>query len=66
MLDYASQTKTSLSRIMLDNMVVPLADGDVDVSMLKAAVELIDWRFDTEVALFISCILFVLVISRSM
>ncbi|XP_010265929.1 PREDICTED: nicotinate-nucleotide pyrophosphorylase [carboxylating], chloroplastic isoform X1 [Nelumbo nucifera] len=47
-LDYASQTKTSLTRIMLDNMVVPLPDGDVDVSMLKEAVELINGRFETE------------------
>lgn len=50
---------------MLDNMVVPLADGDVDISMLKAAVELIDGRFDTEVALFITCILFVLLSART-
>lgn len=48
-LNYASLTKTSLSRIMLDNMVVPLADGDVDVTMLEAAVRLIAGRFDTEV-----------------
>lgn len=48
-LDYASQTKTSLTRIMLDNMVVPLSDGDIDVSMLKEAVELINGRFETEV-----------------
>lgn len=48
-LDYASQEKTSLTRIMLDNMVVPLPDGDVDVSMLKEAVELINGRFETEV-----------------
>ncbi|OVA13074.1 Quinolinate phosphoribosyl transferase [Macleaya cordata] len=47
-LDYASQTKTLLTRIMLDNMVVPLPDGDVDVSMLKEAVELINGRFETE------------------
>jgi hypothetical protein len=48
-LDYASQTKTSLTRIMLDNMVVPLSDGDVDVSMLKEAAKLINGRFETEV-----------------
>lgn len=48
-LNYASRLKTSLSRIMLDNMVVPLPDGDVDVSMLKEAVELISGRFETEV-----------------
>ncbi|NP_001313145.1 quinolinate phosphoribosyltransferase [decarboxylating] 2a, mitochondrial [Nicotiana tabacum] len=47
-LEYASQTKTSLTRIMLDNMVVPLSNGDIDVSMLKEAVELINGRFDTE------------------
>ncbi|KAF3432201.1 hypothetical protein FNV43_RR26940 [Rhamnella rubrinervis] len=47
-LQYASQTKTSLTRIMLDNMVVPLPNGDVDVSMLKEAVELINGRFETE------------------
>lgn len=49
MLDYASQAMTSLTRIMLDNMVVPLPDGDIDVSMLKEAVELINGRFETEV-----------------
>lgn len=48
-LRYASETKTFLSRIMLDNMVVPQPDGDVDVSMLKEAVELINGRFETEV-----------------
>lgn len=32
-------------------MVVPLANGDVDVSMLKEAVELINGRFDTEVGI---------------
>lgn len=48
-LDYASQDKTSLTRIMLDNMVVPLPDGHVDVSMLKEAVKLINGRFETEV-----------------
>ncbi|CAI9095959.1 OLC1v1032006C1 [Oldenlandia corymbosa var. corymbosa] len=47
-LDYASRSKTSLTRIMLDNMVVPLPDGDVDVSMLKEAVDLIGGRFETE------------------
>lgn len=49
-LDYASRTKTSLTRIMLDNMVVPLSNGDVDVSMLEQAVNLIKQRFETEVA----------------
>ncbi|XP_062170904.1 quinolinate phosphoribosyltransferase [decarboxylating] 1a [Alnus glutinosa] len=47
-LRYASQTKTSLTRIMLDNMVVPLQNGDVDVSMLKEAVDVINGRFETE------------------
>lgn len=47
-LHFASQTKTSLTRIMLDNMVIPQPDGDVDVSMLKEAVELISGRFETE------------------
>ncbi|MCO5593288.1 hypothetical protein L7F22_047296 [Adiantum nelumboides] len=37
-----------VTRIMLDNMVVPLPDGDVDVSMLKQAVELIDGQLETE------------------
>ncbi|PHT81404.1 hypothetical protein T459_14419 [Capsicum annuum] len=48
-LEYASQTKTSLTRIMLDNMVIPLSNGDVEVSMLKEAVDLINGRFETEV-----------------
>lgn len=48
-LKYASLTKTSLSRIMLDNMAVLLPDGNVDVTMLEAAVRLIAGRFDTEV-----------------
>ncbi|PIA53138.1 hypothetical protein AQUCO_00900029v1 [Aquilegia coerulea] len=47
-LNYASQGKTSLTRIMLDNMVVPLGNGDVDISMLKEAVELINGSFETE------------------
>ncbi|XP_039065978.1 nicotinate-nucleotide pyrophosphorylase [carboxylating], chloroplastic-like [Hibiscus syriacus] len=47
-LQYASQSKTSLTRIMLDNMVIPLPNGDVDVSMLKEAVELINGKFETE------------------
>ncbi|GLT35019.1 hypothetical protein SLA2020_095040 [Shorea laevis] len=33
---------------MLDNMVVPLPNGDVDASMLKEAVELINGKFETE------------------
>ncbi|TVU10358.1 hypothetical protein EJB05_43883, partial [Eragrostis curvula] len=47
-LKYAAENKTSLTRIMLDNMVVPLPNGDVDVSMLKDAVQLINGRFETE------------------
>lgn len=47
-LDYASQNETLLSRIMLDNMVVPQPDGDIDVSMLKEAVQLINGKFETE------------------
>ncbi|KAI9079836.1 hypothetical protein K1719_038246 [Acacia pycnantha] len=47
-LNYASQTETSLTRIMLDNMVVPLPNGDVDISMLKEALELVNGRFETE------------------
>ncbi|KAL8257490.1 hypothetical protein R6Q59_029531 [Mikania micrantha] len=47
-LNYASQNKTFLSRIMLDNMVVPQPDGNIDVSMLKQAVELINGKFETE------------------
>lgn len=47
-LEYASQNKTSLTRIMLDNMVIPQPNGDVDVSMLKEAVRMIDGRFETE------------------
>ncbi|OMO68025.1 hypothetical protein CCACVL1_20126 [Corchorus capsularis] len=41
--------KDFIDRIMLDNMVVPLANGDVDVSMLKEAVDLISGKFETEV-----------------
>ncbi|WOK99910.1 hypothetical protein Cni_G08622 [Canna indica] len=48
LLKYATQHKTSLTRIMLDNMVVPLPNGDVDVSMLKDAVQLINGRFESE------------------
>nr|GMD20996.1 nicotinate-nucleotide pyrophosphorylase [carboxylating], chloroplastic [Ipomoea batatas] len=47
-LQFASKTKTSLTRIMLDNMIVPLPNGDIDVSMLKEAVDLIGGRFETE------------------
>lgn len=52
-LKYAADNKTSLTRIMLDNMVVPLSNGDVDVSMLKDAVQLISDRFETEVNYFL-------------
>lgn len=49
-LNYASENKeTSLTRIMLDNMVVPLPNGDVDVSMLQKAIQLINGKFETEV-----------------
>lgn len=48
-LEYVSGSKTRVSRIMLDNMVVPLENGDVDVTMLKDAVELINGRVETEV-----------------
>ena len=48
-LEYASKTKTSLTRIMLDNMVIPLDNSDVDVSMLKEAVELINGKFEIEI-----------------
>ncbi|XP_057737095.1 quinolinate phosphoribosyltransferase [decarboxylating] 1a [Arachis stenosperma] len=47
-LHYASQTNTSLTRIMLDNMVLPLPNGDVDISMLKEAVQLVNGKFETE------------------
>ncbi|XP_010518540.1 PREDICTED: nicotinate-nucleotide pyrophosphorylase [carboxylating], chloroplastic-like [Camelina sativa] len=47
-LGYVSGSKTRLTRIMLDNMVVPLDNGDIDVTMLKEAVELINGRFETE------------------
>ena len=49
-LEYDSKTKTSLTRIMLDNVVIPLDNSDVDVSMLKEVVELINGKFETEVA----------------
>jgi len=47
-LDSVTLGKARVTRIMLDNMVVPLANGDVDVSMLQQAVTLIDGRFETE------------------
>ncbi|KAG6535817.1 hypothetical protein ZIOFF_000846 [Zingiber officinale] len=48
LLEFSSQNRTSLTRIMMDNMVVPLPNGDVDVSMLKDAVQLVNGRFETE------------------
>ncbi|KAG6498903.1 hypothetical protein ZIOFF_038654 [Zingiber officinale] len=54
LLEFSSQNRTSLTRIMLDNMVVPLPNGDVDVSMLKDAVQLVNGRFETEFFLFLS------------
>ncbi|KAG6498189.1 hypothetical protein ZIOFF_046101 [Zingiber officinale] len=53
LLEFSSQNRTSLTRIMLDNMVVPLPNGDVDVSMLKDAVQLVNGRFETEFFLFL-------------
>ncbi|GAB2227465.1 hypothetical protein Droror1_Dr00009287 [Drosera rotundifolia] len=53
-LGYASENKTHLTRIMLDNMVAPHPYGDVDVSMLEEAVEIISGRFETE-ELYQSC-----------
>ncbi len=44
---------------MLDNMVVPLPNGDVDVSMLKEAVNLINGRFETEVSNILSYLFYV-------
>ncbi|XP_039173993.1 nicotinate-nucleotide pyrophosphorylase [carboxylating], chloroplastic isoform X2 [Eucalyptus grandis] len=55
-LNYASETNTFLTRIMLDNMVVPLSNGDVDVSMLQEAVALINGKFDTEISMQQCCI----------
>lgn len=37
-------------------MVVPQPSGDIDVSMLKEAVDLINGRFETEVAHVLICI----------
>lgn len=47
-LSYIDQGRSVVTRIMLDNMIVPLPNGDVDVSMLKEAVQLINGRFETE------------------
>ncbi|GKB08897.1 nicotinate-nucleotide pyrophosphorylase [carboxylating], chloroplastic [Tanacetum coccineum] len=49
-LDYSSQSETLLSRIMLDNMVVPQPDGDINVSMLKETVQLINGKFETKIS----------------
>lgn len=46
---YTSENKSMVSRVMLDNMVVPLEKGDVDVSMLRSAVDLIGGKLETEV-----------------
>ncbi|GKE02277.1 hypothetical protein Tco_1390260, partial [Tanacetum coccineum] len=40
--------ETLLSRIVFDNMVVPQPDGDINVSMLKEAVQLINGKFETK------------------
>lgn len=48
-MDNVAQGKGRVTRVMLDNMVVPLANGDIDVSMLQQAVTLIGGRFETEV-----------------
>ena len=50
-LDTVAQGKGRVTRVMLDNMVVPLPNGDVDLSMLQQAVTLIDGRFETEVSM---------------
>ncbi|KAK8940442.1 hypothetical protein KSP39_PZI009891 [Platanthera zijinensis] len=47
-LSYTNQNRSSLTRIMLDNMVISLPNGNIDVTMLKEAVEMIDARFETE------------------
>jgi len=42
-----------VTRVLLDNMVVRMPNGDVDVSMLQSAVDLVNSRFETEVRAFI-------------
>jgi nicotinate-nucleotide pyrophosphorylase len=37
-----------VTRVLLDNMVVRMPNGDVDVSMLQSAVDLVNSRFETE------------------
>lgn len=44
-----AQGKGRVTRVMLDNMVVPLENGDVDVSLLQQAVSMIEGKFETEV-----------------
>lgn len=48
-LDCVAQGHGRVTRVMLDNMVVPLGNGDVDVSMLQEAVDLIGGKIETEV-----------------
>ncbi|KAL0733791.1 hypothetical protein Bca4012_010001 [Brassica carinata] len=47
-LEYVSESKTRLARTMLENVVVPLENEDVDITMLRDAVELISGRVETE------------------
>lgn len=47
-LAHKGEGRGRVTRVMLDNMVVPLSNGDVDVSMLKLAVELVDGQLETE------------------
>ncbi|KAL0737381.1 hypothetical protein Bca4012_013591 [Brassica carinata] len=47
-LEYVSGSKTRLARTMLENIVVPLEKEDVDITMLRDAVELISGRVETE------------------
>jgi nicotinate-nucleotide pyrophosphorylase (carboxylating) len=37
-----------VTRVLLDNMVVRMPNGDVDVSMLQSAVDIVNSRFETE------------------
>ncbi|KAG6503189.1 hypothetical protein ZIOFF_035500 [Zingiber officinale] len=57
LLEFSCQNRTSLTRIMLDNMVVPFPNGDVDVSMLKDAVQLVNGRFEIEVHVKATCVI---------
>ncbi|PWA68126.1 Aldolase-type TIM barrel [Artemisia annua] len=47
-LDYASENETFLSGIMVDNIVVPQLDGDIDVSMLREVMQLTNLKSETE------------------